>query len=448
MSGNNGSANSRIAAMASIIGLLAIAAAPSRAATDTAAAFANVARKLAVDKKLTVGYIGGSITQGISASNSSTTSWRGLTTAWLKKTYPNATITEVNASISSSGSDLAAFRCTRDLTSKNPDLVFIEFSVNDWSAGKQNIQPYAEGLLRNVLFKNPNAGIVYVHTVHNNTITYYEKGQLPPAVQAHQEVMDHYGFPSINVGRALYDAIKAGKGTLETLTADGTHPNDAGYKIYATEIQRVLQKFLVPQKRSEYVPWKLPTKTLTPKPLENGLVLQGDSAISTGWSKTASPDTRFPGGIQANKAGTVLKYSFTGTAIGVHWNEGTSSGDVTWSVDGSPATKASAYLSKDRGRLRVFTNSLEPGKHVLTLTVLSTKNAASTGTWIRINALMSNPPRASTSISGTKALSRNRNAQLPRVDISGTGTGVRFRQSGSSQEIKPGTFNASGRSVR
>lgn len=440
MSGNNGSTNSRIAAMASIIGVLAIAVAPSRAATDTAAAFANVARKLAVDKKLTVGYIGGSITQGISASNSSTTSWRGLTTAWFKKTYPNATITEINASISSSGSDLAAFRCTRDLTSKNPDLVFIEFSVNDWSTGKQNIQPYAEGLLRNILFKNPNAGIVYVHTVHNNTITYYEKGQLPPAVQAHQEVMDHYGFPSINVGRALYDAIKAGKGTLATFTADGTHPNDAGYKIYATEIQRVLQKFLVPQNPSEFVSWEWPTKTLTPKPLENGLVLKGEDAISAGWSKTAAPDTRFPGGIQANKAGTVLKYAFTGTAIGVHWNEGTSSGEVTWSVDGSTPTKASAYLSKNRGRLRVFTNSLGPGEHVLTLTVLPTKSAASTGTWIRINALMSNPPRIPASISGETTPSHVRGVQPALVDVSGQGTGVRFR--------RHGTFDALGKSVR
>ncbi len=444
MFGNKRSASSGMTTMASIVFLLGIASAPGFAATDTAAIFANVARKLAVDKKLTIGYIGGSITAGGGASNASTTSWRALTTAWFKKTYPNAAITEVNASISSTGSDLGAFRCTRDLTSRSPDLVFIEFSVNDWSDSKASIQPYSEGLVRNILLTNSRAGIVYVHTVHNNTITYYEKGQLPPAVQAHQEVMDHYGIPSINVGRKLYDAIKAGQGTLATLTDDGTHPNDAGYRIYAAEVQRVLQKFMVPLKPTEYAPWSLPAKLFTPKPVDNGLVVQGDKVTASGWAKTSVPDTRFPGGIESNKAGTVLKYSFTGTAIGVHWNEGTAAGDVTWSVDGSPAVRASAYLSKNRGRLRVFTNSLAPGNHVLTLTILSSKNASSTGTWIRINALMSNPPRASTGISGTRPLLTAGGAKPGQVDVFGAGTGVRFGRPGQPSNA----FNALGKSVR
>jgi lysophospholipase L1-like esterase len=138
---------------------LAFLAPRIQGATDTAATFANVARKLRVDKKLVIGYIGGSITAGGGISTAGTDSWRALTTAWFKKAYPVVAITEINASISSTGSDLAAFRCTRDLTSRKPDLVFIEFSVNDWQDSKAGIQPYAEGLIRNILLKNPNAGI-------------------------------------------------------------------------------------------------------------------------------------------------------------------------------------------------------------------------------------------------------------------------------------------------
>jgi lysophospholipase L1-like esterase len=377
---------------------LLLAAPQARGATDTAATLANVARKLSVDKKLVIGYIGGSITAGGGISTAGTDSWRALTTAWFKKTYPQAAITEIDASISSTGSDLGAFRCTRDLTSRNPDLVFIEFSVNDWQDSKAGIQPYCEGMIRNILLKNPRAGIIYIHTVHNNTAPYYDKGQFPPAVQSHQEVMDYYGLPSINVGKKLYDAIKSGQGTWESLTADGTHPTVAGYKIYANEIQRVLQKHLVGQDPAAFVNWPMPAAFLTPKPVDNGKVVPASEVTAAGWSKTSVQDNRFPNGIESNRPGTVLRYAFTGTAIGVHWNESPQAGDVSWSVDGSAPVRHSAYLSKGRGRLAVFTNSLSPGSHELVLTILSERNASSSGTWIRINAMMSNPPVATTGL--------------------------------------------------
>jgi lysophospholipase L1-like esterase len=97
----------------------------SAATIDTSTYFANLRRKLSVDKKVSIAYFGGSITQGQGASNRAVTSWRPLTTAWFKTNFPQATVVEIDASWGATGSDLGAFRCTRDVCSKNPDRVFI-----------------------------------------------------------------------------------------------------------------------------------------------------------------------------------------------------------------------------------------------------------------------------------------------------------------------------------
>lgn len=369
---------------------IALAPRSAFAETDTSAALANIRYKLAVEKKLTVGYFGASITQGAGASNTGVTCWRALTSTWLKQRFPQAVITEIDASIGGTLSDLGSFRCERDLTSKNPDLVFIEFSVNDWQKTSDYIQPYSEGIVRHTLRKNPNAGIIYIHAVHDNSIANYDAGRNPPAVDAHQAVADYYGAPGINVGKKLWSEIKAGRGTLATLTTDGTHPNDAGYKIYADEVAGVLQRHLVtPPAPAAYAPKSLPASMMA-NPIEYGQVVDGTAVTATGWSSNIQTGARFPNGITSNVPGSVLRYNFQGTAIAVYWETAPDGGDIEWSVDGSTPVKVTAYATAQRGWFSLFTRNLAAGNHQLTVTVLSTKNAASSGYRIRIDAFLVN----------------------------------------------------------
>jgi lysophospholipase L1-like esterase len=246
---------------------------------DTARAFDNLRYRLSQDKKVTIAYLGGSITQGQGASNRAVTSWRPLTTTWFKQNYPQATVTEVDASWGATGSDLGAFRCTRDVCSRRPDLVFVEFAVNDWQKTSANVQPYMDGIVRNIWRTLPNCVIVFVYTVHNNTISHYDKGSAPPAVQAQQAVADHYNVCTINIGKALWLAIKNGKGTLSTYTADGTHPTDAGYKVYADEIAGVLKRHLLtPDVPSGYTPVTL-SDPLVENTVDNGVIHMADITV-------------------------------------------------------------------------------------------------------------------------------------------------------------------------
>jgi hypothetical protein len=79
-----------------------------------------------IGAELKIGYLGGSIT----AQNG----WRVQTLAHFKKANPHAAFTEINAAIGGTGSDLGVFRVQQDVLSKGPDLLFVEFAVNDWSA--------------------------------------------------------------------------------------------------------------------------------------------------------------------------------------------------------------------------------------------------------------------------------------------------------------------------
>ena len=71
----------------------------------------NTAYRLHHDKKLTIGFFGGSITEGAGATSWDGTSWRANITRDLKETYPDAEITAVNAAIGGTGTDLGLYRC-------------------------------------------------------------------------------------------------------------------------------------------------------------------------------------------------------------------------------------------------------------------------------------------------------------------------------------------------
>ena len=90
---------------------------------------AKVIKKLQANEEVTVAYIGGSITEGYSAGDD--LCYAKLTTNWLQEKFPNAKINYVNAGIGATGSYLGVYRVEKDVLAYNPDLVFVEFYVND-----------------------------------------------------------------------------------------------------------------------------------------------------------------------------------------------------------------------------------------------------------------------------------------------------------------------------
>ena len=59
------------------------------------------------------------------------TSYRARVSQMLRERYPNAHFTFVDAAIGGTGSQLAAYRLQRDVLAYHPDMVFLDFTVND-----------------------------------------------------------------------------------------------------------------------------------------------------------------------------------------------------------------------------------------------------------------------------------------------------------------------------
>jgi hypothetical protein len=220
---------------------------------------------------------------------------------------------------------------------------------------------------------------------------FYDRGELPPTVRLHQQVAAHYRIPGLNMGRAIWEEIHAGKAAWQEMLPDNTHPSDAGMAIYAAQIREFLEEH---RKDAASGARALPPP-LTVDPLEDAHMVEVTDVETAGWKRDDETAARFfPHSIAASVPGTELHYSFEGTAVGFFWVIAPDSGDMEWSVDGAPAKRASSWdsyaLRFTRKNYTILDDSLPPGRHELTVRVLGEHNPQSQGTAIRIGWLLVN----------------------------------------------------------
>ena len=152
----------------------------------------NFLSRAAQGERLTVGFIGGSITQGFAATEPDQC-YAARTVAWLRKVFPNTEFDYVNAGIGATDSQFGAARVQEDLLPRLPDLVFVEFSVNDHST-PHFCETY-EGLVRQIYGSASAPAMVLIHNV------YYDTGK--SAAYYHAQIGRHYDLPCISMQLSL-----------------------------------------------------------------------------------------------------------------------------------------------------------------------------------------------------------------------------------------------------
>ena len=365
-------------------------------------ALSRTSHTLATDNRLCIGYFGGSITDGTGASSRNTTSWRSLTTQWFKQKFPEADISMVNASIGGTGSDLGVYRVDRHLLERKPDLVFVEFSVND--SGRRAtgtldpLTPAMEGIIRQIWTFNPNADVVFVYTTMKQYEPHLEKGEVSPAASRHQRVADHYGIPSVDVGLALWTHMRSEEESWSDYFIDGVHPNDEGHAIYAEAVCTWLEAQDW-TRQTEAEPVDLPPSLSPDSPVNTRMEDAVDHA-NTGWSIVEeSMGILCPRHIFSDEPGTELVFPFRGNAIGLVWIMSGESGDIEWSVDGSSFQRASSRrhegATNPLARHVMFADplwgtGLAPGEHELRLRVAADQQTGQSSGPVRIGSFIVN----------------------------------------------------------
>lgn len=341
----------------------------------------NTKYKLTHDKELRIAFFGGSITDGSGSSDAENTSYRALVTKWFSEHYPDANIITKNSSIGGTGTALGMFRCGKDVLCFEPDLIFMEFAVNDEGDEYKNVAMQTESIIRTINKHNPDIDIITVITTAEPMIKYMENGIKAESVNAQTNVSSYYGLETVNVGDVLISRTSTTALTMKDLIPDGLHPNDDGHKIYADGLIRYITAILDNCNPETIISHALPAK-LCPSSSENARLIDirnADNLRLDGFKfKNEIKDSRFSEYIEGNNGGDNFSFTFTGTTAALYWMGGGVSCDVLVSIDGSESFIARSWdhyvRSFRKMQVARCIENLEYGLHTIKITIPNGNN--------------------------------------------------------------------------
>lgn len=328
---------------------------PARPGEDVEAVF----RRAAAGAPLRVVVIGGSITQD----------GKGWIGEWLENTFPKSPVLVHNVGMSATGSALGVFRLRRDVIARQPDLVFLEFAVNDGGMGDERTIRYLESIV--VRLKNlprPPA-VVFLETAAKNKSNRAR----------HHAVANHYGLLEIDLQVALDSHLSQNRIPWESLMGDSVHPNRKGHAFYGKVIAEKLTPFAERARKSPD-PNASVSGTL-PEPMSaEPLLLDADMQTfpeKKGWVRTFSVghwwDMFLLGTVRSTGKKAEMHLPFRGTAVGVMFAMSPKYGKFLASVDG-------AFPKEIRTNTRygysvvILADNLAPGEHMLSIQVPEGEN--------------------------------------------------------------------------
>ncbi|GAA4457009.1 SGNH/GDSL hydrolase family protein [Nibrella saemangeumensis] len=305
-------------------------------------------QKLKSGQPVKIAYFGGSITE---AGNG----WREQSLKGLQQAYPKSAITHINAAIGGTGSDLGAFRLRQHVLDHAPDLVLVEFAVNDNGRQPDLIHRTMEGIVRQIWRQFPRTDIAFVYTLTAAMAPILEQGKLPASATAMEKVADYYGIPSIHMGLEVVKLAQNGKlvyrGKPEAypdklvFSNDNVHPYPTtGHRLYAEAFARAIQHL---QNQGQPQMHRLPKPLLADNWERAAMAPVRVVSRSAHWQEiTPATDTvarqlqnRFTYLVKANQAGAKMTIRFKGTQLGLYDVMGPGCGQYSVSIDGQPARK-------------------------------------------------------------------------------------------------------------
>lgn len=361
----------------------------------------NVFAKLEQGLPVTIAYLGGSITaqQG----------WRVQSRAWLQQKYPQARIEEIHAAIGGTGSDLGVFRLENDALKGRPDLLFVEFAVNDSGARPERIRKAMEGIVRKTWRALPDTDICFVYTVTAKDTPALAAGKMKPSEVVMEEVADHYGIPSVHLGLEIARLEKEGKLVMRSadslmtrvsgdelneaatlaqdsegrtiFSKDGVHPYpETGHVLYTRALSRSLEQMPgVGSTGSRSLPAPL---TADNWEAARQFPLDGAGTFS-GPVKRLDPKTDEVAKAFANRMptmwsfepGATLRFKFKGTKVGIYDLFGPDSAIVEVSVNGKTrtVTRFDGYCTYRRLTTLGVGDNMPDEVHEVSITVLAEK---------------------------------------------------------------------------
>lgn len=316
-------------------------------------------------EEITIAYIGGSITEGMTVG--AETCWAKLSYEWLCKQYPNTKINYVNAGMSGTPSVLGNVRLERDVLSAKPDIVFVEFAVND--AQDQPHKASYESLVKTLLTQEQQPAVALFFTVIKSGYTCQEHMS---------QIGENYNLPMVSLTNALQPEFDANRLTWEKYSDDESHPNEWGHQVVAQMIENLFTKIKDEMKSIDTENITIPAvtdKVVFSDDYMNMKLLDKDNIdlVSTGSFVEKESLSQFPNGWVHLRGTDAFTFKFTGKNLFLLYRCSASqkNGTVKVVVDGVEASQVQAYSTDGwNNPVAQLAFSGESGEHTVEITMV------------------------------------------------------------------------------
>ena len=196
----------------------------------------KVLTKIRSGEPVNIMALGGSVTEGAGAVNFSYSYGEQFIFA-LQETYPDSQIHYYNSGLGGTPSTLGLMRYERDVTQViggNPDLVIIEFAVNDYEEPTKG-RAY-ESLVRTILEKENAPAVILLFSVFESKWN-LQNEYIP--------IGNHYGLPMVSIKDAIATAYAGNHLTDKEFFADIYHPTNYGHEIMANCLEELCTRVAV-----------------------------------------------------------------------------------------------------------------------------------------------------------------------------------------------------------
>ena len=337
------------------------------------------------DRKLNIVFLGGSITQN--------DGYRNLICDWFTKQYGDR-FNFVNSGWGGTDSAMGADRLYFDVGTYDPDLVFVEFAVDDRGQTDENIARNMESIVRQIYDLNDTTEIVFVYTVHQEDMEMAASGKWTQTARIHDAVAEHYGIPSVFMGRELAQSVKSGKAVwnkddvddeykdLPVYMEDKMYPLEAGTEKYFETAEKFLKDLLINNtiglETKEYFssPYLFRESAGSRQYFAIDDYIEGSNMNKEPASKYLNAHRTIENVYTSETVGDGVTFTFTGTRAGVYILAGVDAGGIDIYVDGE-------YVGTETGFRQTFTADtmmpimietpvLENGKHIVSFKISET----------------------------------------------------------------------------
>lgn len=331
-------------------------------------ALAAVMKKAEAGEKVVIACIGGSITQGTISAGSrdkeidEKKSYADIFFEWWSDTFPDTEFEFINAGIGGTDSYLGVHRVQKEVLDYEPDLVLVEFSVNDEDS--LFYKKTYDNLVRKILRSDSAPAVMLLYMGQTNGAT---------AQGNHVFVGFNYKLPMLSYTSMINDMMSQGVYTAAELSGDEVHPSALGHAMTGEILWKYLNK-VYESLDSFGEPEKFDIAAVMKESYQNADIIDSSDADVTepGSFEKKRICTQFPYGWECTEGegGLEIRAEFMNLGILYFATIDGKSGQYDIYVDGEYAGTINADFSGGWGNAikanQVYTSDA-PAEHIITI---------------------------------------------------------------------------------